>query len=150
MQIVKGMVPWAASAMAEIDIIGERLKARANEQDVDKVWSEEWSRMADQLAAIADESDDKGRKITAGDFYMRAGNYYYSAERFIVPGEEKLAMYRKAIRCYHAAIARLYPQIVKVDVPVEKPRWRRSGCPRRDPARSRPSCCSTAWTIARR
>ena len=119
MQIVKGMVPWAASAMAEIDIIGERLKARAHEPDVDRVWSEEWSGMADRLAKIADESDVKGRKITAGDFYMRAGNYYYSAERFIVPGEEKLAMYRKAIRCYHAAIARLYPQIVKVDVPVD-------------------------------
>ena len=119
MQIVKGMVPWAAAAMAEIDIIGERLKARQNEHDVDRVWSEEWSRMADRLAAIADESDARGRKITAGDNYMRAGNYYYSAERFIVPGEEKLAMYRKAIRCYHAAIERLYPQISKVDVPVD-------------------------------
>ncbi len=100
MQIVKGMVPWGAAAMAEIDIIGERLKARANEEDVDKVWSEEWSRMADKLAAIADESDNKGRKITAGDFYMRAGNYYYSAERFIVPGDAKMSMYRKAHRCY--------------------------------------------------
>jgi hypothetical protein len=38
------------------------------------------------------------RDITAGHHYMRTGNYYYSAERFIPPGEEKLAMYRKALK----------------------------------------------------
>jgi dipeptidyl aminopeptidase/acylaminoacyl peptidase len=50
---------------------------------------------------------------------MRAGNYYYSAERFIPPGEEKLAMYRKALRCYQGAMARLYPEIERVEVPYE-------------------------------
>ena len=117
MQIVKGMVPWAASAMAEIDIIGAKLKAREHEDDLDRAWTQEWSAMADRLAKIADDTDAKGRKITAGDYYMRAGNYYYSAERFIVPGDDKLAMYRKAFRCYPAAMARLYPQMKHVDVP---------------------------------
>ncbi len=50
---------------------------------------------------------------------MRAGNYYYSAERFIPPGEEKLAMYRKALRCYQGAMARLHPDIERVEVPYE-------------------------------
>jgi alpha-beta hydrolase superfamily lysophospholipase len=119
MQIVKGMVPWAASAMAEIDIIGARLKAREHEADLDRAWSEEWSRMAERLEKIAGESHAKGRKVTAGDFFMRAGNYYYSAERFLVPGEEKTAMYRKALRCYHGALDRLYPQIEHIDVPCD-------------------------------
>src|SRR5262249_1087189 len=59
------------------------------------------------------------RQITAGNHYMRAGNYYYSAERFIPPGDEKMAMYRKALRCWHAALERLDPQIERVDVPDE-------------------------------
>ncbi len=119
MQIVKGMVPWGASAVVEIEMVGERLKARASEDDVDRVWKEEWQRLADRVGKMADDADREGRKISAGDHYMRAGNYYYSAERFIPPGEEKLAMYRKALRCYHAALERCYPQIEHVDVPYE-------------------------------
>jgi dienelactone hydrolase len=119
MQIVKGMVPWAAAAMGEIDLVGQRLAAREHEADLDRAWSEEWAAMADRVAKVADGAAAQGRQITAGDYYMRAGNYYYSAERFIVPGDDKMAMYRKALRCYHAALDRLYPQIERVDVAYE-------------------------------
>ena len=119
MQIVKGMVAYGAAAMAEIDLIAQRLIARAGEADLDLVWMEEWSREADRVAAIGDKADSDGRTITAGNQYMRAGNYYYSAERFIPPGEQKLAMYRKALRCYQGAMARLHPEIERVEVPYE-------------------------------
>jgi dienelactone hydrolase len=119
-QIVKGMVPYGASNMAEIDNIRLRLKARAKEADLDKAWMEEWAREADRVAAYGDKADAEGFKITAGNQYMRAGNYYYSAERFIPPSEEKWAMYRKALRCYQGAMARLHPDIERVEVPYEK------------------------------
>src|SRR6201985_935955 len=118
-QIVKGMVAYGAAAMAEIDKITTRLRARAGEAELDKAWPEEWSREADRVAKIGDDADAAGNAITAGNQYMRAGNYYYSAERFIPPGEDKLAMYRKALRCYQAAMARLHPDIEKVEVPYE-------------------------------
>src|SRR5690349_1400732 len=118
-QIVKGMVAYGAAAMAEIDQITRRLKARSSEAELDKVWMEEWSREADRVAKIGDAADAAGNAITAGNQYMRAGNYYYSAERFIPPGDEKLAMYRKALRCYQGAMARLHPDIEKVEVPYE-------------------------------
>jgi dienelactone hydrolase len=126
MQIVKGMVAYGAAAMAEIDLITQRLKARAHEPELDKAWAEEWSREADRVARIGDEADADGRPITAGNQYMRAANYYYSAERFIPPGEEKLAMYRKALRCYQAAMQRLHPDIERVEVDYENtslPAW---------------------------
>ena len=118
-QIVKGMVAYGAAAMAEIDLITQRLKARAGESDLDRAWMEEWSKEADRVAKIGDDADAAGNAITAGNQYMRAGNYYYSAERFIPPGEEKLAMYRKALRCYQGAMARLHPDIERVEVPYE-------------------------------
>ena len=118
-QIVKGMVAYGAAAMAEIDAITRRLRARAGEAELDKVWAEEWSREADRVAKIGDEADAAGNAITAGNQYMRAGNYYYSAERFIPPGDEKLAMYRKALRCYQGAMQRLHPDIERVEVPYE-------------------------------
>ena len=125
-QIVKGMVAYGAAAMAEVDLIVQRLKARSAEADLDKVWMEEWSKEADRVAKIGDEADAAGNAITAGNQYMRAGNYYYSAERFIPPGEEKLAMYRKALSRYQGAMARLHPDIERVEVPYENqslPAW---------------------------
>jgi len=118
-QIVKGMVAYGAAAMAEIDLIAQRLKARAGESDLDRAWMEEWSKEADRVAKIGDDADAAGNAITAGNQYMRAGNYYYSAERFIPPGEAKLAIYRKALRCYQGAMARLHPDIERVEVPYE-------------------------------
>ena len=119
MQIVKGMAPYGAIAMDEVDRIGRRLKARAGEADPDRAWREEWSAMADRIAGVADKAAAEGRDITAGNHYMRAGNYYYSAERFIPPGEEKLAMYAKALRSYQAAMERLHPDVERVEVPYE-------------------------------
>ena len=118
-QIVKGMVAYGAAAMAEVDLIVQRLKARAGDADLDRAWMEEWSKEADRVAKIGDDADIAGNAITAGNQYMRAGNYYYSAERFIPPGEAKLAMYRTALRCYQSAMARLHPDIERVEVPYE-------------------------------
>ena len=119
MQIVKGMAPYGAIAMEEVDRIGRRLKARAGEADLDNVWREEWCAMADRIAAVADKAAAEGRTITAGHHYMRAGNYYYSAERFMPPGPDKLAMYSNALRCYQGAMERLHPEIERVEVPYE-------------------------------
>ncbi|MFL4986257.1 MAG: alpha/beta hydrolase family protein [Xanthobacteraceae bacterium] len=119
MQIVKGMVPWAAAAMGEIDMVIQRLKAREHDGNPDRAWKEEWAAMGDKVAAIADAAAGERREITAGNNYMRAGNYYYSAERFIPPGVDKMAMYDKALRCYRAALKRLYPNVEPVDVPYE-------------------------------
>ena len=119
MQIVKGMAPYGAVALEEVDRIGDRLKARENESDPDIAWKQEWAAMADRVARVADTAATEGRHITAGHHYMRAANYYYSAERFIQPGDEKMAMYHKALRCWRAALDRLHPQIERVEVPYE-------------------------------
>ena len=120
MQIVKGMVAYGAAAMAEIDLITQRLKARAGEAELDTRLDGgmvEGGRSRRRKSATT--PTPKARQITAGNQYMRAGNYYYSAERFIPPGEEKLAIYRKALRCYQGAMARLHPDIERVEVPYE-------------------------------
>ena len=126
MQIVKGMAPYGAVAMAEVDRVGRRLAMRAAENDPDRAWCEEWAAMADRVAGVADTAAAQGREITAGHHYMRAGNYYYSAERFIPPGAEKLAMYARALRCWRAAMDRLHPEIERVEVPygdASLPAW---------------------------
>ena len=114
--VTKGMAPYGAVALGEIDEICERLRRRENEPHA---WWEEWSAMARRLEHVADEAEAQGRHATAGDFYLRAGMYYFTAERFIAPGDEKREMGRKALECQHAGFARRYPNMEKMEVPYE-------------------------------
>jgi len=114
--VTKGMAPYGAVALGEIDEVCERLKARQGEADA---WREEWCAMAERLERAADAAAVEGRQLTAGNAYLRAGMYYFTGERFVVPGEEKREIGRKALRCQHAGLERRYPNIERVEVPYE-------------------------------
>lgn len=114
--VTKGMAPYGAVALGEIDEVCERLRGRQHEPHA---WWEEWSAMAARLERAADAAEAEGRRFTAGDCYLRAGMYYFTAERFIPPGEQKRAMGRRAIECQHKGFARRYPNMERVEVPYE-------------------------------
>jgi dipeptidyl aminopeptidase/acylaminoacyl peptidase len=115
--ILKGMAPYGVVALEEMDRVCERLRPRQGEPDA---WREEWSAMAELLERKAIEAAQQGRRMTAGDYYLRAGNYYYNAERFIPPGAQKHEAGQKAYRCYHSGIQLRYPQIEFVEIPYEQ------------------------------
>jgi pimeloyl-ACP methyl ester carboxylesterase len=115
--IIKGMAPYGVVALEEMDRVCERLRKR---QDEPQAWWEEWGAMADLIEGYARAAEEKGRRHTAGDYYLRAGNYRYNAERFIKPGEQKKAIGRQAFDCYHQGIRLRHPQIEFVEVPYEK------------------------------
>src|SRR6266581_5049397 len=115
--VCKGMAPYGAVAIGEIDRIGERLAARGM-GDAD-AWWQEWCAMAEQNEKLADAAAVDGREFTAGDHYLRAGNYYYTGERFVPPGERKLGIYKKALRCYQEGLKRRHGNIEFVEVPYE-------------------------------
>ena len=114
--VTKGMAPYAAVALGEIDEICERLKSRQSEPDA---WQQEWSAMAQQLEKVADIAAAEGRQMTAGNYYLRAGMYYFTAERFIYPGDQKREMGRKSLQCQRAGLERRHPNIEFVEVPFE-------------------------------
>lgn len=112
----KGMAPYGVVAMDEIDRIAEKLKPRQGEP---AAWQEEWCAMAARIEKTADAAAARGHDRTAGNYYLRAGNYYYTGERFIPPGAEKSAVGRKAYRCYREGLTRRHPEIEFVEVPYE-------------------------------
>jgi dienelactone hydrolase len=114
--VTKGMAPYGAVALGEIDQIIQALHKRQQEP---QAWWEEWCGMAERLEAVADEAAAEGRHATAGNYYLRAGNYYYTGERMIPPGHAKTDVYRKSLRCYQEGLRRRYPHIEFVDVPYE-------------------------------
>ena len=114
--VTKGMAPYGAVALGEIDEICEKLKSRQQEPDA---WQEEWCAMASRLQKVADKAAAEGRQHTAGNYYLRAGMYYFTGERFIYPGPAKLEVGRKSLQCQRAGLERRYPNMEFVEVPFE-------------------------------
>ena len=114
--VTKGMAPYGAVALGEVDEVCERLRKRQGEPHA---WWEEWGALAARLEKAADAAEAEGHRMTAGNYYLRAGMYYFTAERFIVPGPEKREMGRKAIDCQTKGILRRYPNVERVEVPYE-------------------------------
>ncbi len=114
--VTKGMAPYGAVALGEIDEVCERLKTRQSEPDA---WREEWCAMALRLEKVADAAAADGRQFTAGNYYLRAGMYYFTGERFMLPGEQKQELGRKSLHCQQAGLERRYPTMERVEVPYE-------------------------------
>jgi alpha-beta hydrolase superfamily lysophospholipase len=114
--VCKGMAPYGAVALGEIDWVVQRLHERASEEHA---WWEEWCAVAEQVESAGDEAAAAGHHATAGNCYLRAGNYYYTGERMVPPGELKISIYRKALRCFVEGLKRRHPNLEIVDVPYE-------------------------------
>ena len=117
--VTKGMAPYGVVCLGEIERIGEKLIARGNDPTDKEAWWQEWCAMGDHVARMADAAMAKGRKLTAGDYYMRAGYYYYTGERMVYPGELKSRIYDKAIACFNKGFPIRYPHFERVAVPYE-------------------------------
>src|SRR5438046_9301372 len=84
--VTKGIAPYGAGALGEIDEVCEKLKARQGEADA---WREEWRAMARRLERTADTAAAEGRQLTAGHCYLRAGMYYFPGDRCVGPREQQ-------------------------------------------------------------
>lgn len=112
--VTKGMAPYGAVALGEIDAVCERLRRRQNQPHA---WWEEWEALGARVERAAAAEEAQGNRMSAGNRFLRAGMYYFTAERFIVPGPEKREMGRRAIDCQTKGILRRYPHVERVEVP---------------------------------
>ena len=115
--VCKGMAPYGAVALGDIERIAGRL-AGAKDADAE-AWARAWCDMAARIEQKADRAAAEDRQLSAGNAYLRAGNYYYTAERFVPPGVHKTAVYRRALRCYQEGLRRRHPNVEFVEVPFE-------------------------------
>jgi pimeloyl-ACP methyl ester carboxylesterase len=116
MLVCKGMAPYGAVSLAELDRIADRLSAGDVSADN---WCRIWCDVAAEAEARARSAATSGAHLTAGTHYLRAGNYFYTGERFLAPGEQKRAIGEKAFACYHEGLKRRYPQIEFAEIPYE-------------------------------
>jgi pimeloyl-ACP methyl ester carboxylesterase len=114
--VTKGMAPYGAVALAEVDEVCRKLEARQGEPDA---WREEWCAMGRRLEQYAERAQAGGHRFSSGSFFLRAGMYWFTGERFVYPGEEKRVIGAKALALQQAGLARRYPDIERVEVAYE-------------------------------
>jgi alpha-beta hydrolase superfamily lysophospholipase len=113
MLVCKGMAPYGAVSVADIDRIAARLEAGPTTPEA---WREAWCDVGGELEARAKIAAAAGHERTAGAFYLRAGNYLYTGERFVPPGPDKRALGERAFSCYHAGLRGKHPEIEFVEI----------------------------------
>jgi dipeptidyl aminopeptidase/acylaminoacyl peptidase len=114
--VTKGMAPYGAVALGEIDQACERLKARQSDPGA---WREEWCALGARVEKAGDVAEAAGHHMTAGNYWLRAGMYWFTGERFVEPGMQKREIGRKAIELQTKGILRRHPNVEKVEVPFE-------------------------------
>lgn len=116
MLVCKGMAPYGAVAIADIDRIAARLEAGLATPEA---WRDAWCEAGIAIEARAKEAADAGHARTAGALFLRAGNYLYTGERFVPPGPEKRALGEHAFACYHAGLRGKHPEIEFLEIPCD-------------------------------
>lgn len=106
-----------AADIGEVISTAERIK----EGDF-KSWCDEWSKTARELNKIADECYSKGHMVSAKKAYLRASNYYRTAEFYLHdnPNDPKIGeLYNLSLECFSYVIKLNKSFIEAVKIPYE-------------------------------
>lgn len=110
------------SAYACADI-GECLTTAYRIQEGDfESWYREWYATAERLEAVAEGCLAEGRRVSAREAYLRAMNYYRTAEFFLHGDTEDpriLETWGRSRDCFVRAAALFSPEVESVEIPYE-------------------------------
>ncbi|MGW6819843.1 alpha/beta hydrolase family protein [Streptomyces sp. NPDC055005] len=110
-------IAYGGADFGEVVSTGERII----EGDYDS-WYVEWSATADRVSQEAEKALAAGHRVSARDGFLRASNYYRSAEFFLHghpcdPRHDDA--YDRSVACFKAAAA-LFTQVIEpVEIPYE-------------------------------
>ncbi len=97
--------------------------SRITEGDVES-WYREWNATAERIHQIADSCLERGHRVSAYDAYLRASNYYRSAEFFMhmeigQTDPRALPTYQKSVDCFRQAMRLSSLTYEEVAIPYE-------------------------------
>ncbi|MEV8530261.1 alpha/beta fold hydrolase [Streptomyces sp. NPDC052000] len=110
-------IAYGGADFGEVVSTGERI----TEGDYDS-WYTEWLATADRVSGEAEKALAAGHRVSARDGFLRASNYYRSAEFFLHghpcdPRHDHA--YDRSVACFRAAAALFTPVIEPVEIPYE-------------------------------
>ncbi|MFD8371616.1 alpha/beta hydrolase family protein [Streptomyces sp. NPDC059688] len=110
-------IAYGGADFGEVVSTGERIV----EGDYDS-WYVEWLATADRVSGEAEKALAAGHRVSARDGFLRASNYYRSAEFFLhgQPCDPRHDhAYDRSVACFRAAAALFTPVIEPVEIPYE-------------------------------
>jgi dienelactone hydrolase len=114
---VFGHTAYGGADVGEVMITADRIVAGDYES-----WYREWLATAERVEGLAKASLERGHRVSARDAFLRASNYFRSAEFFLHGAEEDPragVVYERQVACYRAAAALFDPPIEAVTIPYE-------------------------------
>ncbi|MBP2132604.1 putative S18 family serine protease [Methanomicrobium sp. W14] len=102
------------------EVVSTAEKIRENDYES---WCSEWTKTAERLKKSADESYSSGHFVSARKAYLRASNYYRTAEFYLHenPGDPRISkLYNESLACFSKVMQLNDPVIESVGIPYEK------------------------------
>ncbi|BDH12834.1 alpha/beta hydrolase family protein [Streptomyces hygroscopicus] len=112
-----GHIAYGGADFGEVVVTTQRITAG----DYDS-WHDEWLATADRVADEGRTALAGGHRVSARDAFLRASNYYRSAEFFLhgdATDPRILHAYDASVRCFRQAAALFTPVIEPVEIPYE-------------------------------
>jgi pimeloyl-ACP methyl ester carboxylesterase len=116
--VFKRTLEYMSEKAAEL---GECLSTahKIEETDIES-WIRAWSEVAEKVENLAEESLKKGNNISARESFLRACNYYRTAEYGAPPTHPRFhELWEKSRNCFHRACSLFDPPIQIIEVPFE-------------------------------
>jgi pimeloyl-ACP methyl ester carboxylesterase len=106
----------SGAALGECDWVGRQLLENFSYTR----WIRLWTQLAERIEGIATNCEAHGHPISARDAFLRATNYYRTAEFFCPPSDaRKIHLYTASLRCFERARPHLPFQVERVEVPYD-------------------------------
>jgi pimeloyl-ACP methyl ester carboxylesterase len=93
-----------------------------DQQALLRAWYEEWRKIGERLEKTGDECLSKGHKVSARDAYLRASEYYRSADFYLHGNPEDpaiLQLWDKMTSCFEKARKLSIPAFESIQIPYE-------------------------------
>lgn len=94
--------------------------AKAPDAAGTQAFRETWVRMADKLCVLAEEDEGRGRLLSAGEKYRRAGLYLTTAERLqALDAPDRMQIYRRSLDLFLKGSRLAGDRVQRVEIPYE-------------------------------
>ena len=117
-----GLAIEMGARMGEIEAMCGPLQEAAKQPDAEgtQAFRDTWGKMANKLCGLAEEDEARGRLLSAGEKYSRAGIYLTTCERLQAHGApNRLELYKESLALFRKGVTLSGEACERVEIPYE-------------------------------